>query len=278
MNDRAQNDNNNWVAYMLYFRMALILLFFSPISYAGDVEILAVDEPPSSYIDSTGEVSGFSIDIVREIQKRVGDNSPIKVVPEARALITAAVKPNVLLLAFSRTPEREEDFHWITLLLRKPWVLYSHSSNRIKLNKLEEAASVSHIGVVIGDVREHFLSHQGFNNLSNTISHKQNIKMLQLNRIDLLFYEPLGMAYLSNELKIPLSEFNPVYRSKSTDVYLMMSKNNTNKSLVDKWRQASKAIKEDGTFESISHQWSIKINQETGLNYGYRDGALDLLE
>lgn len=265
------------MTYMRYLKMAFILIF-SHSSYADNIEILAVDEPPSSYIDSNGHVTGFSIDIVREIQNRVGDNSPIKVFPEERALLTALDKPNVLLLAFSRTPEREEDFHWITLLLRKPWVLYSNSSKEITLNKLEDAKSVSHIGVVIGDVREQLLSYQGFKNLSTTVSHKQNIRMLQLNRIDLLFYEPLGMAYLSKELKIPLSKFKPVYRSKSSDVYLMMSKNNTSKSLVDKWRLASKEIKDDGTFESISNQWSIKINQETGLNYGYKEGALDLLE
>lgn len=258
--------------------IVLLCLACTPYCTADDIKIFAVNEPPSSYTDSSGHIVGFSIDVVRAIQARIGDNSKIQIVPEARALLTARKKPNILLLAYSRTAEREDNFHWITLLLRKPWVMYSKSANSITLNNLDDAKSISNIGVVIGDVREKYLSSKGFTNLYRNISHQQNLKMLNLNRIELLFYEPLGMAYLCDELGIPLANFNPVFFLKSTDVYLMMSKNNSSTDLVNKWQEASRAIKNDGTFETITNEWSLKIRHETGLNYGLKDGALDLLE
>lgn len=251
---------------------------FAASSFASELEILAVEEPPSSYVNSNGQLAGFSVEVVQAIQERVGDKTPIRIVPEARALLKGLEKPNVLLFAFSRTPLREDKFHWISLLLRKPWVLYGKTARGLSMNNLDQAKAMSGIGVVIGDVREQYLSDMAFTNLSRTMSHQQNLRMLLLDRVDLVFYEPLGMAYLCKQLDIPLSSIKPVFTPERSDVYLMMSKNNTSMKKVTQWREAAKAIKEDGTFLAIAQKWSGLIMQETGLSYGYKEGALDLLE
>jgi hypothetical protein len=51
----------------------------------------------------------------------------------------AAKSPNVVLVGFSRMPEREDQFHWILLYMRKPWVLYARQDAHFKSHSLEDA-------------------------------------------------------------------------------------------------------------------------------------------
>lgn len=255
----------------------VLIVSIAPTVSADISQILTVNEPPSSFLETNGVVSGFSVDIVREAQKRIGNQANIQILPEARALSIVSNKPNTLLFAFSSTPERKKKFHLITLLFRKPWVLYSRADKPMTIRNLDDAKLSSSIGVVIGDVRERYLSQQGFQNLSKTSTHEQNLKMLRLNRIQLMFYEPLGMAYLCRKLNIPLSAFKPVFNSKVSDVFLMISKNGSSADDVNKWKKVFSDIKEDGTFKRIADKWSKKIYADTGLHYRYREDALDFI-
>ncbi len=248
--------------------------FFSS-AFAEEFEILTVDEPPSSYIGKNGEPEGFAVDVVREIQRRINNSDPILVTPEARALKIASQKPNVVLFSFSRTPEREDKFHWIMLLLRKSWVLYAKSGSGIKLNNLEDARNVSSIGVLRGDIREDHLKQLGFNNLSVVKNHEHNVRMLQRGRVDLLYYEPIGMDYACKKLGISISEFEAVLETQSSEVYIMMSKNGTDAEAYKKWRDAANQIKKDGTFDRIAKKWEKEISNITGLVSEVKDGALN---
>lgn len=256
--------------------MALSVCFSATVS-AGISEILTVEEPPSSYVDDNGNISGFAVDVVREAQRRIGDNTAINVVPEARVLNIALNKPNALFFAFSKTPEREKKFHMISLLMFKPWVFYKRSESPIVIKRLQDIKLSSSVGVVIGDIRERYLSQKGFKNLSKTVNHRQNLRMLQLNRIELMFYEPLGMAYLCRQLNIPLSTFTPVYSPETSEVFLMLSKKGTSADVVKQWKSVLSEIKKDGTFKRIADKWSKKILAETGLSYQYKNGALNFM-
>lgn len=92
---------------------------------AQELTLLTAEEPPSSPMNEPGEVEEFSVDIVREIQKRTNNRDPITIFPGIRALKIGSRHPNIVLFSFSRTPEREQQFHWVMLLLRKPWVMYA---------------------------------------------------------------------------------------------------------------------------------------------------------
>lgn len=251
------------------------LWLLSGFTFAQELQILAVEEPPSSFENRHRNPAGFAVDIVREIQQRVKNTTPISIVPEARALLLASKQPNVLMFGFSRTPQREDQFHWISLLSRKSWVLFASQEGHIKIENLQDALGIASIGAVRGDVRELFLRREGFHNIVPTVDHEQSLKMLAAGRFQLLFYEPLGLAYTAKKLGIPIHSFKPVFEVRKSDVYLVMTKNGTSLALVNAWRQAAEAIKSDGTFEQVSKQWSERINLETGLEYGYYNGALD---
>jgi polar amino acid transport system substrate-binding protein len=248
----------------LYFSV----LFFSFIGFSHSfcqaneqptpMQILTVIEPPASYINSHGELSGYATDLVLALQKQVQDHSVIQVMPESRALLTAARQPNVLLFGFSRTTEREDKYHWIMPLLRKRWIVYVRHDSQLEINNLNDLRSLDSIGVVRGDVREEWLLAQGFTNLQSSASHAQNLARLRSGRLTAIAYEPQGMQYLLKETGHQMEEFKPLLQFHSSEVWLLMSRQ-TSSSEVLRWQIAAEQMKLTGQQRAISLMWQQRL-------------------
>lgn len=236
------------------------------------LEIVAVDEPPASFVNDAGQMDGFVVDVAQELQRRLNSSEPIHMLPEQRALQRALEQPDVLLFAFSRTPQREQQFHLISHVLRKSWVMYARKEDGKPLESLDSARSVAAIGVVRGDVRTRYLQQQGFTNLQVVSSHENNVNKLLHRRIDLMVYEPLGMAYLCRRLDISPDRFEAVLTLKHSDVYMMMSRQGTDPETVRLWQQAAQAMKDDGTFQRLTDKWVQKILADYGIVTEVNDG------
>ena len=262
---------------MFYMRRFLVLLLLSqwPMSLLGDalktpiqpsalpsskIQIVTVIEPPASYIDSHGKLSGYATDLVQALQRQAQDNTDIQIMPESRALLTAARVPNVLLFGFSRTLDRELKYHWIMPLLRKRWVIYLHKSNAVQLNHLDELRNLESIGVVRGDVREEWLKAQGFTNLQSSASHAQNLARLKNGRLQAIAYEPQGMQYLLKETGLPADEFRPALHFHSSEVWLMMSRQTPSHQVL-RWQLAAEQLKLSGQQQIISERWQQRLWQ-----------------
>lgn len=259
------------------FKKLLILIPFIICTQviAEQLQILTVDEPPSSYVDEAGKVNGFAVDVVKAIQEELSDNTAITVMPEVRVLKTASESANVLLFGFSKTPDREEKYHMITLLLRKPWVLYARSEFNKELSDINDAKTVGSIGVVRGDVRSIYLDNLGFKNTEKVPYHELNVRMLMSNRVDMIFYEPLGLAYAMDHLSLSLDSVKEVLRPEESEVYLMMSKPGTDLALVKRWQEAADKLKQEGAFKRIADKWSEIISEQTGVKSEATANALN---
>lgn len=227
---------------------------------SAKVQIITVIEPPASYIDSHGELSGYATDLVRALQHQTQDDTEIQIMPESRALLTAARYPNVLLFGFSRTLDREQKYHWIMPLLRKRWVIYVHKNNPLQLKHLDELRSLESIGVVRGDVREEWLKAQGFTNLHSSASHAQNLARLKTGRLQAIAYEPQGMQYLLKETGLPIDEFRPALHFHSSEVWLMMSRQSTTHQVL-RWQLAAEQLKLNGQQQIITERWQQRLWQ-----------------
>ncbi len=50
----------------------------SMLAYADELKIWTLSEPPGNFIDVNGEMTGLTVDYIREIQKHVGYTDDIK--------------------------------------------------------------------------------------------------------------------------------------------------------------------------------------------------------
>ena len=75
--------------------------------------ILCENDPPAQFRDVEGNLTGYTVELVREIQKRVGNQDEIKMVPWARGYEMIQKYPDVVLFQMSRSAEREKMFNWV---------------------------------------------------------------------------------------------------------------------------------------------------------------------
>ena len=132
---------------------------------ADPVVPLTLEEPLLSYHNSVGELDGVSVELVRELQRRVGNEKPIQVYPWARAYRIAQTRADILLFTTTRSVERDPLFHWLLRVNRDAWMLFARHDDDLQLNSLEGAKRVESVGVLRGGSHALLLRSEGFTNL-----------------------------------------------------------------------------------------------------------------
>ncbi|MEH6471543.1 MAG: ABC transporter substrate-binding protein [Halopseudomonas sp.] len=261
--------------HLLQLGLCLSLLLGQPCQ-ADPMTLLTLEEPPLSYHNSQGELDGISVEVVRELQQRLGNTDPIQVYPWIRAYRIAQSRPDVVLFTATRSPEREPLFHWITLINRNAWVLYARRSDNLTISSLADARSVDSIGVLRGGAHQQLLSSLAFSNLIPMESYTQLLQNLAKGRINLAFYSASGFLATASTAGIDQQSIAPLFTLQTPESYIVLSKQGTDPATVQQWRDAAVAIKADGTFERIARRWVDRLQQEKGFNAHYQEGALNL--
>lgn len=241
---------------------------------ADEMKIYCDEAPPTNYTDEDGSVTGFTVGVVRELQRRVGNTNPILVYPWKRAYSLALEDPNIVLFTASRNADREDKFHWICHVTTRRSVLFSKAGSPLTITSLEDAKQVKRIGVLRGGNREQYLTSRGFTNLDVVTKEEQNLLKLLAGRIDLVFLSTLEAATLAKEVGASFEELEPKFTVYSNESYVMMSKPGTSLEDVQRWHDAAQSMKADGTFRRIAETWSARILEQYGVETEVRDDVL----
>lgn len=232
-------------------------LWFGGLAQAQDLKVLTEDDPPYSTMGKDGKPTGFGVEVVNEIQKRLGKSYPVQIQPWARVLNTAKEEANVVAFTMSRTKERENLFHWVGPIVENDWVLVGAKADKRKITSLDDAKKVGNIGTVRGYAWTDYLTAQGFTNLDVVTERKQNPKKLEAKRIAVFV-----SADSSYESEITEAGLNPadheiLLNFNSVQMYIALSKG-TDKAVADQWQKALDAMKADGTFKALNSKWLPK--------------------
>ena len=82
--------------------VVLVILILPRTIISAELTILTENLPPLNFIKD-GVLMGPAVDIVKEIQKRVGSHEQIQVYPWARAYKMALEEVNILIFGMART-------------------------------------------------------------------------------------------------------------------------------------------------------------------------------
>jgi polar amino acid transport system substrate-binding protein len=219
-------------------------------TFGEPITVATEDNPPYSYSEN-GKVVGIATEIVEAVLSDLKNDSEIVMYPWARAYSMALTESNVLIFGMDRTPEREGLFKWVGLISSSKTVFFSLSGRKdLKLNHLDDAKKYL-IGVIRKDSREQYLSSQGFVQLDNVTSDKQNLRMLMNGRIDLWITDELHGYYEIKKHGYKVEDFTahmPLIFPEG--IYLAFSKN-TSDELVEIFRESLKNIKDSGVYDNI---------------------------
>lgn len=232
-----------------------LLLLVSLVQTARSEELTVLTEnlPPLNYVDN-GQLVGPSIEIVREIQKRVGTNEPIHVYPWARAYKIALEEENVALIGTTHTKRREKLFKWVGPLAIKRDILVARKESGFVIRTLADAKKVERIGTLRDDTRGKLLESKGFTNLEPVSDEQKNAQKLALGRIDLWAYKKPGLITVCRLAGVDPNELEEVFHLRQIEVSIAFSLK-TSDEIVSKWRQAFTTMLADGTVQRIQDKW-----------------------
>jgi polar amino acid transport system substrate-binding protein len=244
----------------LFVIVASVLLVSVQPAVSAELTILTENLPPLNYVQD-GELVGPSVEIVKEIQRRVGSHEQIKVYPWARAYKMALEEENVILFGMTYTKVRQDRFKWVGPLATKRDILVAKKGSAIKINSLEDAKKVKRIGTLRDDTRERLLKSRGFTNLEPVSDEQLNAKKLALGRIDLWTYKIPGLRTVCDLAGVDYNEFEEVYHLRKIDLMIAFSKK-TSDSIVQNWRNAFNEMLADGTIMRIRKNWNMKLEDD----------------
>lgn len=239
--------------------IALCSLLLSGSCMAQNLALYCEEDRPLQFYGTDGKLTGFTIEIVQEIQKRVGNKDRIQVVPWARGLDKINNNPNTLLFSMARTPEREDAYKWIGPIMSNIYGLYAKADSNLRIHSIEEAKQLSLIGVYRNDIRDQTLTRLGFTNLDRASSNISSFKKLMMGRIPAYTDSKLGVESLAIASGYQASDVKLIFELFKSELYIAASKN-TDKHIVEQWNQALEQMKQDKTFMKIEQKYRRQIS------------------
>ncbi len=236
----------------------LLLLLSRGLLLAQGLTIQTEIFPPYQFLGPDGRLTGFTVELVREIQARTGNKDPIAVVPWVRGYNEALTKPNVVLFTMAQTPEREPLFKWVGPVSESSNVLYVKSDSGIVIRDLEEARKLRLIGVYKEDVRDQYLTQAGFMNLDRSPDQAIMLKKLMGGRIDALASTPETIFELARAEGFRPEELRAAYTLTRWPNFIAFSRGTPNP-LVQSWAQALEAMKADGFVKKLRLKYGPSV-------------------
>ena len=220
---------------------------------AVDLQLLADENPPLSFSDN-GQLKGLAVEVVQEIQRRVGNTNTIEIQPWPRAYRAASTEPNVGIFAMARTPAREELFQWVGPVSASRASLYGKRGAGIRISSLEDAKAIERIMVVRDFYTHQLLQKLGFTNLELVPKPETMVKMAVNARAPVMFTSNVTLPEMLDKAGAKPGDLELLYTVTSIQTYVAFSLG-TPKTVVAQWQAALDAMKRDGSYASIYAKW-----------------------
>lgn len=167
--------------------LTIALFLLAQPSHAANISFVTESYPPYSFTADNGEPAGVGVELVHSIMESLnGEVSyTIDIMPWARAQALAETKPDHCMFAAARTPEREDDFSWVTPFFTDVnWLVARQDANIPE--KDIAALRKYNVGTQRGDFTEELLQARGFRRVDVGTTFDTNLLKLLAGRIDLM--------------------------------------------------------------------------------------------
>jgi len=177
MNVRAQ------IFILISFFLAVLLV--PGRSTAASLQMLVIEYPPLACVES-GKLSGVVPEVVRAIQARLNDTSPMIPTPWLRGYEQAQKRPMQAIFPIVRIPEREKLFKWVGPVFGEGDYFFKRKGSPLVIQTIEGAKNVGRIAVRKGAYTHQALEAAGFDNLDVGPSYCSSYRKLMEGRVDLV--------------------------------------------------------------------------------------------
>ncbi len=220
---------------------AIVLMSCNTPVASNKVKVITEDYPPYNYADNQSNIVGQSTDIVRAIMSKVGDDSPIELLPWEQGYAQTLEQPNVALYSVARTGDREHLFMWVGPIGSYENWLYAKKGSSVHVNSLDDAKEVGKIAAVKDEAGQQNLAAQGFINFVYTDSTADGLKKLMSGDADLWLGTSEGLASVASEAGVNPDDIQPAVYVYKADLFIAFNKN-TPYATVEAWQKALESL------------------------------------
>ncbi|MBC3882920.1 ABC transporter substrate-binding protein [Undibacterium sp. LX40W] len=206
------------------------------------------------------QVQGLSVDVAKELAHRLGAELKIEVVPWTRALMTAQTQASVMVFTLAKIPEREHNYHWIGPITHsEEWLYKLKRRSDVQVKTIEDARRY-----LVGDEASN-ASIPSFAKLGIKVdtapSMVSNCKKFKLGRVDLIPFDPDGVAAFANECELTADEIEKTVRvHRDTALYFGFGKS-TPPELIRRVQKAFSDMVKDKTLNRINKKWKAETTR-----------------
>lgn len=232
--------------YVAVYTLSLAwVLLWPPISALGaDLTLITEDFPPFNYVED-GTLKGFGVEIVRAVQDRLGDETPIKVLPWARGYNRTLKNKNTALFLTVRSRERESLFKWVGPIAEMQFGLYALPDRSFSIKTLDDARDFL-IGVQRDGFTMQTLKEQGFTKLDPSTYPVANLRKLLGGQNDLWFANSAVASTNLRMLNVADTAITLVFQVSEASLYIAFNKS-TPDTVIGPWKNAYRELIQDGS-------------------------------
>ena len=218
------------------------------------LQIITENFAPFNFSSKEGKITGQSTEIVQEILSRLNLEIDIQLMLWNEGYELALSEPGVILFSTFRTAEREKLFQWVGPIGADEFLFYAFEGSDLTIRNLEDAKTITSIGVVQDDARHQFLEQNNLTNLKLYPNDADCYKALESGVIELVAGTSITMAQMARQAGVDPSDLKAVYSFKKSPLYIAFNKN-ISTDIVKQWQDILNEIKSDGTFDMINERW-----------------------
>jgi len=236
------------------YRLILLVTLLSASLCAKALTLLTEDWPPVSFANDKGQPDGMAVEVVKLLQERVKDNSPIQIQPWARAYNSLLNEKDVMLFTVGRNAERERLMTLLGPILVSSTDVFALRQHAAEIRKLSPAAMQKlPTAAYRGSIFESTAHSRGFN-VFPTTDPAHSARMLVAGRVKLWVEGNVVVGNVLREQGLPLATVERVATLDRLSLYLAFSPNVPRDTIL-RWEKALNDIKQDGSFAAIHQHW-----------------------
>ena len=235
---------------------ALVLLLFSLSAWSAHVPAITIftEEWPPITFQRNGIADGMAVEVVREIQARIHDNSPIDVVPWARGYKELLTNPGVMLFTVGRSEAREKQMTLLGPIAVSQTVLLARKGEAAKLLALGAGIYQRPVGAYRGSIFADAASAAGFVEVDLAPTPQLTAQKMLMGRYDMWVEGGFVVSSVLKDIHQPADSVEVVRVLESLELYLAFSRG-TPAEEVKRWQDGFAAIKKDGTYKRTYNKW-----------------------
>ena len=198
------------------------------------IKVVTEESFPINYTDDTSQkMTGFATDYLLTVLNQADVNYALNSYTWERSFKIASEEPNVLIYSMARTPERENDFHWLFEIMTLQYSLYGVESRREHFQGAKDFRSYQ-IALTAGSASLKYLKEDGYNNIVVAKDYEHLDNLLKHGRVDFVASSKLALSSFIKKYNYDKDTFSPYKELNYVDIdlYYAMSKS-TDKQLVE---------------------------------------------